>query len=121
VELFLAPDPARTSHYYEIELGPLGHFFDLEIDRAAGSSRAEWSSQLDVKATSDPVRHTAIIEAKLSSPDLLAGVAPGKRLPLALYRIEGKDNRQYLAWRPPRTPKPNFHVSEGFGELVVDF
>jgi hypothetical protein len=33
----------------------------------------------------------------------------------------GKAQRLYLAWRPPRTPKPSFHVPEGFGVLSVDF
>jgi uncharacterized protein (DUF362 family) len=121
VELFLGPDAARREHYYELELGPLGHFFDLEIDRAAKSSRPEWSSQLLIQTTSDRASHTALIEARVSAPELTAALLPGARLPLALYRIEGKSPRQYLAWRPPHTPKPNFHVPEGFGTLLVDF
>lgn len=120
VELFLGPDSKRPEHYYEIELGPLGHFFDLEIDRGAKSSRADWSSALEVKTTTDAEHHTAIIEARITSPDLTSAFSPGARLPLALYRMEGKSQRLYLAWRPPRTPKPNFHVPEGFGVLVVD-
>ena len=121
VELFLAPDAARREHYYEIELGPLGHFFDLEIDRASKLSRSAWSSQPKIKTTSDAARHTALIEAALTAPELTTALVAGARLPLALYRMEGKAPRQYLAWRPPRTPKPNFHVPEGFGSLLVDF
>jgi hypothetical protein len=121
VELFVAPEPARPEHYYEIELGPLGHFFDLEIDRARKASRPEWSSGLQVKTSNDPAGHTALIEARLSAPELASALVAGARLPLALYRMEGKAPRQYLAWRPPRTPKPNFHVSEGFGTLQCDF
>jgi hypothetical protein len=121
VEMFIGPDAARREHYYELELGPLGHFFDLEIDRAAKTSRPEWSSQLQIKTTSDAASHTALIEARLSAPELTVALVPGARLPLALYRIEGKSPRQYLAWRPPHTPKPNFHVPEGFGTLLVDF
>jgi hypothetical protein len=37
-----------------------------------------------------------------------------------LYRMEGKEERRYLAWSPPRTKKPNFHVPEAFGSLVLD-
>jgi hypothetical protein len=121
VELFLAPDAAHREHYYEIELGPLGHYFDLEIDRAAKTSRSEWSSRPLIKTSSDPARHTATIEARLSAPELASALVVGARLPLALYRMEGKAPRQYLAWRPPRTAKPNFHVPEGFGALSVDF
>jgi uncharacterized protein (DUF362 family) len=121
VELFLAPDAKRPDHYYEVELGPLGHFFDLEIDKANKSSRVEWSSQLEVKTSAVPERHTAVIEARLAASELTAALKPGARLPLALYRMEGKAPRRYLAWRPPRTAKPNFHVAEGFGVLAVDF
>jgi uncharacterized protein (DUF362 family) len=120
VELFLAPDPKRAQHYYEVELGPLGHFLDLEIDRSSKSSRVEWSSGLTVKTSHDAQRRTAIIEAQLSAPELTTALAAGARLPLALYRMEGKAPRSYLAWRPPRTPKPNFHVPDGFGVLIVD-
>jgi hypothetical protein len=34
--------------------------------------------------------------------------------------MEGKSPRSYLAWSPPRTAKPNFHVPDAFGVLVVD-
>lgn len=121
VELFLAPDAKRPDDYYEVELGPLGHFLDLEVDRAGKSSRVEWSSGVEVKTSVERQQRTAIIEARLSAPELTSALVPGARLPLALYRVEGRAPRQYLAWRPPRTPKPNFHVSEGFGLLVVDF
>lgn len=120
VELFLAPDPARPHHYYEVELGPLGHFLDVEIDRVKKSSRVEWSSGLELRTTHDAASRSAVIEAKLTAPELVRGLTSGARLPLALYRMEGKAPRRYLAWRPPRTPKPNFHVPEGFGLLLVE-
>ena len=41
-------------------------------------------------------------------------------LPLALYRIEGLPEQRFLAWSPPRTAKPSFHVPEAFGTLVLD-
>jgi hypothetical protein len=120
VELFLAPEPTRPGHYYEIELGPLGHFFDLEVDDYGKRSNTEWSSAVSLSTTSDPVRHTAIIEARFGAAELIAALTPGAALPLALYRMEGRAPRQYLAWRPPRTPKPKFHVAEGFGKLILD-
>jgi hypothetical protein len=120
VELFLAPSAERMNHYYEMELGPLGHFFDLEIDRSPGGpgSRVEWSSEATIGVSRG--KDNATIEVRFSAPVLSAAVVAGARLPLALYRVEGKAPRQYLAWRPPRTAKPNFHVREGFGTLVVD-
>lgn len=121
VELFLAPDPKRPQHYYEVELGPFGHFLDLEVDRAAKVARVEWSSGLEIQTTRSAERRSALIEVRLTAPELVGALVPGARLPLALYRVEGKSPRHYLAWRPPRTPKPNFHVPDGFGVLVVDF
>lgn len=120
VELFIGPDAARREHYYEIELGPFGHFFDLEIDRSAKSSKSEWSSGLQLRTTQDAAQKRAVIEARFSAPELMSALAAGARLPLALYRMEGKEPRRYLAWRPPRTPKPNFHVPEGFGWLSLE-
>ena len=120
VELFLAPDPARRTHYYEIELGPLGHFFDLEIDREQGASRAEWSSGVSVKTTRDVAARSVIIEARFAAPELVRALAPGARLPLGVFRMEGTSPRHYLALSPPRTKKPNFHVPEAFATLVVE-
>jgi hypothetical protein len=34
--------------------------------------------------------------------------------------MEGTSPRHYLAWSPPRTPKPDFHVPEAFGTLILD-
>jgi hypothetical protein len=120
VELFLTPDPSNRERYYEVELGPFGHFFDLEVDRAAKTSRTEWSSGLEVRTTRDAKAKTAVIEARFSAPDITRALAPGARLPFALYRMEGKGQRSYLAFSPPRTTKPNFHVPEAFATLVLD-
>ncbi|HET7544098.1 MAG TPA: DUF362 domain-containing protein [Polyangiaceae bacterium] len=120
VELFLAPDPAQRARYFEIELGPFGHFFDLEIGAYGKVSKPEWSSEATIATTRDPEAHTAIVEARFAARELTTALVAGAHLPLALYRMEGKAPRQYLAWRPPRTAKPNFHVPEGFGTLILE-
>jgi uncharacterized protein (DUF362 family) len=121
VELFFTPDANRPRHYFETELGPFAHFFDVEVDLDAHTSNTRWSSDVVVRATQDRAAHRAIIEAQLRAPPFLPpSVVPGARLPLGLYRMEGAAPRNYLAWSPPRTPKPNFHVPEAFGTLVVD-
>ena len=33
---------------------------------------------------------------------------------------EGRKPRTYLSWRPAHTTKPNFHVPQAFGVLVID-
>ncbi len=62
----------------------------------------------------------AILELAITSPDVTKAFAPNARFPFALYRMEGKSPRKYLAWSPTRTKTPNFHVPEAFGALVLD-
>lgn len=120
VELFFTPDPARPKHYYEVELGPFGHFADIEVDRESRLERSEWSSRLEVATSRDAVQKSALIEVRFASEDITRALRPGARLPFALYRMEGRSPRQYLAWSPPRTAKPNFHVPEAFGTLAIE-
>jgi uncharacterized protein (DUF362 family) len=124
IELFFTPDPARPKHYFEIELGPFGHFLDIDVDRERGKTNMAWSSLPKIATRRSPTAKlgvtTATIEVLLASPDIIAALKPGARLPLALYRIEGLPEQRFLAWSPPRTAAPNFHVPEAFGVLVVD-
>jgi hypothetical protein len=121
VELFFTPDPKRPRHYFETELGPFAHFFDVAVDLDAHTSDTKWSSGVTVRATEDKAAHRATVEAELVSTQYLAPfVVPGARLPIGLFRMEGKAPRRYLAWSPPRTEKPDFHVPGAFGTLVID-
>jgi uncharacterized protein (DUF362 family) len=119
-EIFFTPDPAHPKHYFEVELGPFGHWFDIEIDRESGKQNTAWSSGAKIATTHNAAARTAVIEALLTAPEIIAALTAGARLPLGLYRMEGTGSRHFLAWSPPRTPKPNFHVPEAFGALVID-
>ncbi|AUX39122.1 hypothetical protein SOCE26_005040 [Sorangium cellulosum] len=120
VELFLTPEPAAPRRYFEVEIGPFGHFFDLAIDRDVRLEDTAWSSGATIATSRDAASRKAVIEARLTAPGIVKALAPGARLPMNLYRMEGKSPRRYLAWSPPRTKKPNFHVPEAFGWLVLD-
>ncbi len=122
VEIFLVPDPSRSKHYYEIEVGPHGHFFDLELNRYPGQKKRNlaWSSELRIATSRDPTARRAVIEIALGARDITRILAPGARIPMGLYRMEGKSPRHYLAWSPPRTPRPKFHVPEAFGTLLLE-
>lgn len=120
VEIFFTPNPADINHYFEIELGPFGHFFDLDIHHATGGSDEKWSSGAQIKTTQDVPNHKAIIEVAFTSPDMLAALKSGATLPINMFRMEAKSpNREYLAWSPTKTPRPNFHVPAAFGSLIL--
>ncbi|MCE7892565.1 MAG: hypothetical protein DYH12_23140, partial [Sorangiineae bacterium PRO1] len=119
VELFLGHDAKDPRHYAEIEIGPFGHWFDLDV-RLGGASDTGWSSGLSVGTTRDPGARRAVIEARLTAKEILAVLASGARVPLGLYRMEGAAPRKYLAWSPTLTKKPNFHVPDRFGTLVLE-
>lgn len=114
-ELFLDTTPGSPKSYFEIEVGPRGHFLDLSID--GKKSDVAWSSGLQLATSRDKV---VTIELALTAKEIVGALRPGASFPLGLYRMEGKDPRHYLAWRPPRTKKPNFHVPEAFGTLTLD-
>ena len=119
VELFLDTTPASPKSYYEVEVGPFGHFLDVAVD--GKKSDVAWSADLEIGATRDEAAHTATIELAMRAPEVVAALAGApERLPFALYRTEGKSPRTYLAWSPTRTSTPNFHVPERFGALVFD-
>ena len=119
VELFLGHDASEPRHYLEVELGPFGHFLDIDVHLGKKHDQS-WSSGLTVKTTQDPARHTAIIEARLSAPEIQKLLRAGAKIPLGLFRVEATKPKQYLAWSPTRTAKPNFHVPEAFGQLLLD-
>jgi alpha-galactosidase len=50
---------------------------------------------------------------------LLPRFDPSAKWKANFYRVEGPtEHRFYSAWRPTRTPVPNFHIPEAFGELI---
>ena len=120
VEMFFTPDPAERARYYEVEVGPLGHFFDIAIDWKTKKSDTAWSSQPDIATKVDRAQQHASIELALRAPDIVRALGAGKRLPFALYRMKGKRQTPLPRWSPTRTAKPNFHVPEAFGTLLLE-
>jgi hypothetical protein len=133
VEVFITPDNTRPLRYFEIEVGPLGHFFDLLNDLSVTPhvNDASWSSHPEIKTTIDgiaangkappPTPHHVVIEAAFRAQDLVAALHQDAKLRINQYRMEGKaPAQQFLAWSPTGTTKPNFHVPARFGTLVLD-
>lgn len=124
VEIFVGVSESAPWRYYELEVGPLGHFLDVAVDRVLKKSDVGWSARAKIATKVDRAARRVTIETAIEAPEITSALTPGARLPLALYRMEGKRTaetaRSYLAWSPTRTPKPDFHVPEAFGTLVLE-
>ncbi len=120
VETFLATG-VYARHYDEIELGPRGGLLDVRVDRISRAGDTTWSSGTEVKTRVDEAAHRAVIEARIPARDVVSALHGGATLRMGLYRTEGvAPSRAFLAWSPPRTAKPDFHVFDAFGDLVLD-
>lgn len=117
VEIFLDPTPSTPKQYLEIQAGPLGHFHDVGVDLEKKAFDAGWSAQLQVATTRSG--DTAIIEMRMSAPEVRLVLKAGKRVPMGLFRIEGTSPRTYLAWSPGEKKRPNFHQPDTFGSLLL--
>lgn len=121
-EVFIGTQTEDPHKYYEIEIGPLGHFLDLTVDPKAKldvKTQIAWSSGAKIVTNPDRAAHKDTIDVTFTSPDIVSALKSGASLPLAFYRMEGKP-RKYLAWSPTKTPKPDFHVPSAFGRLILD-
>jgi len=118
-EIFVAPNPENPSRYFEFEAAPTGEWVDLGIVLAPEGRLTDWDYKSGM-SVSAMVEETTIRVA-ISIPWSASIPKPnhGDRWLVNLFRCVGPEAPdRYLAWRPTRTPDPNFHVSEAFGSLV---
>lgn len=129
VEVFIAPDTADVSIYYNFEFNALGTILDRSPHERRSSN---WNA--------DSLRVAVAIEGTINQQDgvdslwtteiaipfdTFTGFAPnvppvdGDVWRLNLYRTGGAINLQYITWSPTLAEKPNFHVPARFG--VVHF
>src|SRR5712692_7194500 len=115
-EVFLQPDSSRLRRYKEFEVSPNGLWIDLAI---APGEKHDLKSGLQRRVTLNEAAKTWVAELALPMNCLVERFDPTATWRVNFYRVEGAvEPRFYSAWRPTRTPAPNFHVPEAFGELV---
>jgi hypothetical protein len=118
VEVFLKPSAAPS--YFEIEVSPLGQWADMRIVKPRVEVDLEWNSDLELETLLN--KDESIWRVFLGLPyESIREATPevGTSWRANLYRITGKDpDREYLAWRPTFTGKPDFHVPPSFGHLI---
>jgi len=115
-EVFLQPDPSQLRRYLEFEVSPNGFWVDLEI---APGQKHDLKSGLRRRVILNKAAKTWVAELALPMKSLVERFDPAAKWKVNFYRVEGaEESRFYSAWQPTRTPEPNFHVPEAFGELV---
>jgi alpha-galactosidase len=115
-EVFLQPDPAHLLRYKEFEVSPNGFWIDLDI---APGEKHDLKSGLRRRIMLNEAAKTWVAELALPMKCLVERFDPAAAWRVNFFRVEGSaEPRFYSAWRPTRTPAPNFHVPEAFGELV---
>lgn len=117
-EIFVAPDTKNASRYFEFEAAPTGEWVDLGIVLTPGGRQTDWDFKSGMRCAAwvEPAR----VKIGMAIPWSTALPKPqANDLWLVnLFRCVGPEApERYLAWRPTKTPEPNFHVPEAFGSL----
>ena len=117
-EIFLAPDPANASHYYEFEAAPTGEWVDLGITFTAGSRETDWDYVSGFTTAAKLDGETLYVGMRIPWSATIPRPQSGDIWGVNLFRCVGPESPdRYLAWQPTWTPEPNFHVPEKFGTL----
>ncbi len=119
VEVFLDDSPRTRATYREFEMGPAGHYMDIDVDRGRRPrGDVAWSSGMTVASRIDEEAHHYYVEASIPAAALGRPALRPAEYKLALYRVSGpSQTRVHQARFPTYTDRPNFHVPERFGWL----
>ena len=117
-EIFVAPDPAAAPIYYEFEAAPTGEWVDLALTITPSGRETEWDYGSGMTTSASVTPDCVVIGITIPWSDRIRKPSAGDLWRVNLFRCVGPHPRErYLAWRPTRTPEPNFHVPEAFGWL----
>jgi hypothetical protein len=117
-EIFVAPDPSNINHYFEFEAAPTGEWIDLALHITPTARETEWDYRSGMTTQHSVELHRIFLSITIPWSDRIPKPAVGDEWRVNLFRCVGPDEAtRYLAWRPTRTPEPNYHVPEVFGVL----
>lgn len=116
-EIFLAPDPKHPERYFEFEAAPTGEWVDLGIVVTPAGRETDWDYQSGMEAAARQSK-PMIVAIRIPWSDSIPKPEKGDEWRANVFRCVGPEApERYLAWRPTRTPEPNYHVPEVFGSL----
>jgi hypothetical protein len=117
-EIFLAPDPAQPSRYFEFEAAPTGEWVDLGITVTPSGRETDWDFVSGVTAAAKLMDDQLLIGMRIPWSEAIPKPEAGELWRVNLFRCVGLESpERYLAWLPTRTPEPAFHVPKAFGTL----
>lgn len=118
-EVFLAPFEDEPYKYFEFEVAPTGEWLDLEIEWSGRERRTNWDYASGMQVLTRVATYEICLMMRVEWRALrVACPKAGDVWRVNFFRcIGGDEMTRYLAWRPTRTAKPNFHIPGAFGEL----
>lgn len=117
-EIFIAPDKNDRNKYFEFEIAPTGEWIDLGIKVTPQGRETDFKYKSGMTSAARIEKGRVVMAIKIPFAALGRVPKAGDVWLGNLFRCVGRDpDRGYLAWRPTKTPKPNFHVPEAFGEF----
>jgi len=117
-EIYLAPDRHHPERYFEFEAAPTGEWVDLGIVVTPTGRETDWDYGSGMTTTSELRGNELIVEIRIPWSESIPKPQKGDVWGVNVFRCVGPEApERYLAWRPTRTPEPNYHVPSAFGEL----
>ena len=118
-EIFVAPDPANSSRYFEFEAAPTGEWVDLGITLTPSGRETDWDFESGLTTGARLEQNRLFVGMRIPWSEAISKPEKGDVWRVNLFRCVGPEApERYLAWRPTHTPEPNFHVPEVFGSLL---
>jgi hypothetical protein len=120
-EIFLAPDATHPERYFEFEAAPTGEWVDLGIVITPAGRDTDWDFQSGMESAALVDPQAVRIGIRIPWTQAIPKPQRGDVWRANVFRCMGPEAPdRYLAWRPTRTPEPNYHVPEAFGKLKFE-
>ena len=117
-EIFVAPDATHPERYFEFEAAPSGEWVDLGIVVSPTGRETDWDFNSGMTTAARLEAKVLKIAIRIPWTDVIPKPEKGDVWRANVFRCVGPEApERYLAWRPTRTPEPNYHVPEAFGML----
>jgi hypothetical protein len=117
-EIFVAPYTDAPERYFEFEAAPTGEWVDLGIVVRPDGRDTDWDFNSGMTAAARVDQDKIIVGIRIPWSESIPRPEKGDTWRANVFRCVGPESPdRYLAWRPTRTPEPNYHVPEVFGLL----